>query len=43
MHVGGRRQVQIPYSLMFDGLGSEGLGLPAAIDLVVVIDLVAIY
>jgi peptidylprolyl isomerase len=43
MRIGGRRQVQIPYSLMFDGLGSENLGLPAAIDLTVVIDLVALY
>ncbi|MGB8858090.1 MAG: FKBP-type peptidyl-prolyl cis-trans isomerase [Ilumatobacteraceae bacterium] len=43
MQVGGRRQVQIPYALMFDGQGSDGLGLPPAIDLVVVIDLVAIY
>lgn len=43
MQEGGRRQVQIPYTLMFDGLGSEGLGLPPSIDLVVVIDLVAVY
>ena len=43
MQVGGRRQVQIPFILMFDGLGSEGLGLPPSIDLVVVIDLVAVY
>jgi peptidylprolyl isomerase len=43
MQIGGRRQVQIPYVLMFDGLGSEGLGLPPSIDLVVVIDLVAVY
>ena len=43
MQVGGRRQVHIPYALMFDGLGSEGLGLPPAIDLVVVVDLIAVY
>lgn len=43
MQVGGRRQVQIPFSLMFDGAGNEQLGLPAGIDLVVVIDLVDIY
>lgn len=43
MQVGGRRLVQIPYSLMFDGLGSEGLGLPPSIDLVVLIDLVSVY
>lgn len=43
MQLGGRRQVQIPYSLMFDGQGNDGLGLPPSIDLVVVIDLVDIY
>ncbi len=43
MQVGGRRQVQIPFPLMFDGQGNEGLGLPASIDLVVVIDLIGIY
>ena len=43
MQVGGRRQVQIPYSLMFDGLGSEGLRLPPSIDLVLVIDLISVY
>jgi peptidylprolyl isomerase len=43
MQLGGRRQVQIPYSLMFDGKGSDGLGLPPSIDLVVVIDLIDIY
>lgn len=43
MQEGGRRQVQIPYSLMFDGQGSEGLGLPPSIDLTVVIDLVIVY
>lgn len=43
MKIGGRRQVQIPFPLMFDGLGSEGLGLPPSIDLVLVIDLVAVY
>jgi peptidylprolyl isomerase len=43
MKVGGRRQVQIPFPLMFDGLGSEGLGLPPSIDLVLVIDLVVLY
>lgn len=43
MKIGGRRQVHIPFPLMFDGLGSEGLGLPPSIDLVVVIDLVAVY
>jgi peptidylprolyl isomerase len=43
MKVGGRRQVQIPFALMFDGAGSQQLGLPASIDLTVVIDLVAVY
>lgn len=43
MKVGGRRQVQIPFPLMFDGKGNDGLGLPASIDLVVVIDLIGIY
>ena len=43
MKVGGRRQVQIPFPLMFDGEGSQGLGLPPSIDLVLVIDLVALY
>ncbi len=43
MQVGGRRQAQIPFSLMFDGAGSDQLGLPAGIDLVVVVDLVDIY
>ncbi len=43
MKIGGRRQVQLPYALMFDGLGSQDLGLPASIDLVLVIDLVALY
>lgn len=43
MKVGGRRQVQIPFALMFDGAGNEQLGLPAGVDLTVVIDLVAVY
>ncbi len=43
MKVGGRRQVHIPYVLMFDGLGSQGLGLPPSIDLVMVIDLIVVY
>lgn len=43
MQLGGRRQVQIPYSLMFDGQGNDGLGLPPSIDLVVVIDLIDIH
>lgn len=43
MKVGGRRLVQIPFMLMFDGLGNEQLGLPASIDLTVVVDLVAVF
>lgn len=43
MHVGGRRQAQLPFLLMFDGQGNADLGLPAGVDVVVVIDLVAVY
>lgn len=43
MKLGGRRQAQIPFALLFDGAGNEDLGLPASVDLTVVIDLVAIY
>ncbi len=43
MKVGGRRQSQVPFILMFDGQGSTNFGLPASIDVVVVIDLVAVY
>lgn len=43
MKVGGRRLVQIPFLLMFDGQGNSQLGLPASIDLTVVVDLVAVY
>jgi FKBP-type peptidyl-prolyl cis-trans isomerase len=43
MKVGGRRQSQVPYALMFEGKGNEQIGLPAAIDVVIVMDLVAVY
>ena len=43
MHVGGRRQTQLPFLLMFDGQGNADLGLPAGVDVVVVVDLVAVY
>jgi len=43
MQVGGRRQTQLPFVLIFDGLGNEEFGLPAEIDVVVVIDLIAVY
>ena len=43
MRVGGRRQTQVPFMLMFDGLGNEAFGLPAEVDVVIVVDLVAVY
>ncbi len=43
MKVGGRRQAQIPFATVFDGQGSTQLNLPAQIDVVIVMDLVAIY
>jgi peptidylprolyl isomerase len=43
MKVGGRRQSQVPFQLMFDGKGNDTLQLPAGIDLVIVMDLVAVY
>ncbi|MCE9622944.1 MAG: FKBP-type peptidyl-prolyl cis-trans isomerase [Actinomycetia bacterium] len=43
MKVGGRRQSQVPFILMFDGQGSADFGLPPSIDVVVVVDLVAVY
>lgn len=43
MKAGGRRQAQVPFILMFDGQGSADFGLPASIDVVVVIDLIAVY
>lgn len=43
MKVGGRRQSQLPYQLMFDGQGQTQINLPAAIDVVIVMDLIAVY
>jgi len=43
MQIGGRRQAQLPFVLMFDGQGSPDFGLPPEVDVVVVIDLVAVY
>jgi peptidylprolyl isomerase len=43
MKVGGRRQSQVPYQLMFDGQGQSQINLPPAIDVVIVMDLVAVY
>lgn len=43
MKVGGRRQMTMPPAEAFGAEGSEELGLPADTDLVVVVDLVALY
>lgn len=43
MKVGGRRQTQLPFLLMFNGQGSADFGLPPAVDVVVLIDLIAVY
>ena len=43
MRVGGRRQAQIPYPLMFNGQGNDTLGLPPETDVVLVIDLIGQY
>ncbi len=43
MKVGGRRQSQVPFELMFDGKGNDTITLPAAVDVVIVMDLVAVY
>ncbi len=43
MKVGGRRQSQVPFTLIFDGAGNDTIGLPASIDVVIVMDLVAVY
>jgi peptidylprolyl isomerase len=43
MKVGGRRQVTIPFADAFGADGSSDLGLPPSTDLIVVIDLVAVY
>ncbi len=43
MKVGGRRQAQVPFATIFDGQGSAPLNLPAQTDVVIVMDLVAIY
>jgi peptidylprolyl isomerase len=43
MKVGGRRQVDIPFADAFGEAGNEGLGLPASTDLIMVLDLVAVY
>jgi peptidylprolyl isomerase len=43
MSVGGRRQVAVPFLLAFGEAGNPDFGLPASTDMVIVIDLVAIY
>ncbi len=43
MQVGGRRQSQVPFQLMFDGQGNDTIQLPASVDVVIVMDLVAVY
>jgi peptidylprolyl isomerase len=43
MKVGGRRQSQVPYTLIFDGQGNEQLTLPPSIDVVLIMDMVAVY
>ncbi len=43
MKVGGRRQSQVPFQLLFDGKGNDTIKLPASIDVVIVMDLVAVY
>ena len=43
MRVGGRRQAQLPFRQIFDGKGNTNLKVPAGIDLVIVMDLVAVY
>ena len=43
MKVGGRRQVDIPFADAFGEAGNSKLGLPASTDLIMVLDLVAVY
>lgn len=43
MRVGGRRQLTVPFADAFGEAGNADLGLPANIDLVLVVDLVAAY
>ncbi|MEO8264070.1 MAG: FKBP-type peptidyl-prolyl cis-trans isomerase [Ilumatobacteraceae bacterium] len=43
MKVGGRRQVIIPFAQAFGEAGNADLGLPASTDLIMVLDLVAVY
>jgi len=43
MKVGGRRQVDIPFADAFGAEGNSNLGLPPSTDLIMVLDLVAVY
>ena len=43
MKVGGRRQVDIPFADAFGEAGNADLGLPASTDLIMVLDLIAVY
>ncbi len=43
MKVGGRRQVDIPFAEAWGAAGNSDLGLPASTDLIMVLDLVAVY
>jgi FKBP-type peptidyl-prolyl cis-trans isomerase len=43
MNVGGRRQIVIPPADGFGEAGNEQLGIPAGVDLILVIDLISVY
>jgi peptidylprolyl isomerase len=43
MKIGGRRQVVVPFADAFGPDGNPDLGLPASTDLILVLDLVAVY
>lgn len=43
MKVGGRRQVDIPFADAFGPDGNSSLGLPASTDLILVLDLIAVF
>ncbi|MDO8361796.1 MAG: FKBP-type peptidyl-prolyl cis-trans isomerase [Actinomycetota bacterium] len=43
MQVGGRRQVQVPFPLIFDGQGNADFGVPPGVDVILVVDLLAVY
>ena len=43
MKVGGRRQVQIPFADAFGEAGNTNLGLPPSTDLIMILDLDAVY